>query len=125
MVDREEYRLWNPYRSKLAAAMKVGMRNFNIRWGDRVLYLGAATGTTASHVSDIVGKDGRVYGLELSERNMREFIGVCEHRSNMLPNRRSKVHGQLQRNCRSLRCDIPGRFRKGPGAHTVGEQQVP
>ena len=85
VIDGKEYRLWNPYRSKLAAAMKVGMRNFNIRLGDGVLYLGAATGTTASHVSDIVGKEGRVYGLELSERNMREFIGVCEHRSNMLP----------------------------------------
>jgi fibrillarin-like pre-rRNA processing protein len=85
VIDGIEYRLWNPYRSKLAAAMKVGMRNFGIRTGDRVLYLGAATGTTASHVSDIVGKEGRVYGLELSERNMRDFIGVCEHRSNMLP----------------------------------------
>ena len=84
-IDKSEYRLWNPYRSKLAAAMKGGLKNFGIRAGDMVLYLGAATGTTSSHVSDIVGKDGRVYGVELSERNMRDFIGVCERRSNMLP----------------------------------------
>ena len=84
-IDNNEYRLWNPYRSKLAAAMKTGLRNFGIKTGSRVLYLGAATGTTSSHVSDIVGKEGRVYGVELSERNMRDFMSVCERRSNMLP----------------------------------------
>ena len=84
-VDGGEYRLWNPYRSKLAAAIMNRLRNFRIGEGDRVLYLGAATGTTSSHVSDIVGKEGCVYGVELSERNMREFINVCGRRSNMLP----------------------------------------
>ncbi len=81
----KEYRLWNPYRSKLGAAIMNGMRNENIREGDSVLYLGAATGTTSSHVSDIVGKRGIVYCVELSERNMRDLIKVCENRANMLP----------------------------------------
>lgn len=85
IIDGKEYRLWNPYRSKLAAAIIHGLKNFSIRNGDKVLYLGAATGTTSSHVSDIVGKDGCVYGVELSERNMRDFIDVCRQRSNMLP----------------------------------------
>ena len=84
-IEGKEYRLWNPYRSKLAAAVKCRLKNFYMKGGNKVLYLGAATGTTASHVSDIVGKEGRVYGVELSERNIREFIGVCEKRSNMLP----------------------------------------
>ncbi len=80
-----EYRLWNPYRSKLAAAILKGMKTMQIMLGSKVLYLGAATGTTASHVSDIVGKDGTVYCIEISERNMRELVKTCEPRENMLP----------------------------------------
>jgi fibrillarin-like pre-rRNA processing protein len=80
-----EYRLWNPYRSKLSAAILNGLMSFKIHEGSSVLYIGAATGTTSSHVSDIVGDRGRVYCVELSERNMRELIRVCETRKNMLP----------------------------------------
>jgi fibrillarin-like pre-rRNA processing protein len=87
LVDHEgeQYRLWNPYRSKLAAAIMKGMKELKIRKGSKVLYLGAATGTTSSHVSDIVGTDGIVYCIEISERNMRELIKTCEYRANMLP----------------------------------------
>lgn len=53
-----EYRVWNPYRSKIAAAVIGGVSDIYIRPGVKVLYLGAASGTTVSHVSDIVGKDG-------------------------------------------------------------------
>jgi fibrillarin-like pre-rRNA processing protein len=87
LVDHEgeQYRLWNPYRSKLAAAIMKGMKELKIRKGSKVLYLGAATGTTSSHVSDIVGAGGIVYCIEISERNMRELIKTCEYRANMLP----------------------------------------
>ncbi|MCL4404399.1 MAG: fibrillarin-like rRNA/tRNA 2'-O-methyltransferase [Candidatus Marsarchaeota archaeon] len=84
-VGNKEYRLWNPYRSKLSAAIMNGMKNMHIKKGSSVLYLGAATGTTASHVSDIVGPKGSVYCIELSDRNMRQLLGVCEKRRNMLP----------------------------------------
>lgn len=84
-IDKIEYRMWNPYRSKLAAAIMNGMKNMQIKSGSSVLYIGAATGTTPSHVSDIVGNDGSVYALELSERNMRNLIQLCETRKNMLP----------------------------------------
>jgi len=79
-----EYRTWNPYRSKLAAAILNGMKHFNIKEGSNVLYLGAATGTTVSHVSDIAEK-GRIYAVEFSERSMRDLIKVCETRKNILP----------------------------------------
>ncbi len=85
MDNGVEYRLWNPYRSKLSAALLNGLRAMHITEGSKVLYLGAATGTTSSHVSDIVGHNGIVYCIELSERNMRELINVCDARSNMLP----------------------------------------
>ena len=84
-VEGQEYRLWTPYRSKLSAAIMNGLKNFEIRSGGHVLYLGASTGTTPSHVSDIVGLNGRVYCVEFSERMMRELLILCEARGNMLP----------------------------------------
>lgn len=83
--DGKEYRTWNPYRSKLVAAILVGLRTLKIKTGSQVLYLGAATGTTSSHVSDIVGSEGIVYCVELSERNMRDLFKICENRPNMIP----------------------------------------
>src|SRR5271155_4705088 len=84
-IEDVEYRSWNPYRSKLSAAIMKGLKELKILPGSRVLYLGAATGTTSSHVSDMVGAEGVVYAIELSERNVRELIKVCENRSNMIP----------------------------------------
>ncbi len=81
----EEYREWNPNRSKLSAALKKGLSELPIKKGSKVLYLGAAQGTTPSHVSDIIRKDGVVYCVEFSERAMRDLLDVCETRSNMVP----------------------------------------
>ena len=82
-VDGIEYRLWSHHRSKLAGMIEKGM-NLALKEDSRVLYLGAASGTTASHVSDIVEK-GRVFAVEFSPRIMRDLIDVCSQRSNMVP----------------------------------------
>ncbi len=83
-VEGKEYRMWNPYRSKLSAAILNGLKNFQFKNSSSVLYIGAATGTTPSHIGDIV-PDGVVYCIEMSERNMRELVRMCETRKNMLP----------------------------------------
>lgn len=80
-----EYREWNPYKSKLAAAIHKGTPNIFIRKGHVVLYLGASTGTTASHVSDIVGEEGFVFALDSAPRVVRDLVFVCEERANMTP----------------------------------------
>ena len=84
--EGKEYRIWDPYRSKLAAAILKGLEIMPIKHGSKVLYLGSATGTTPSHVSDIVGEEGLVFCIEFSPRVMREFIERClPHRKNMIP----------------------------------------
>lgn len=84
--DGVEYRLWDAFRSKLAAAILKGIKKFPIKPESRVLYLGAASGTTASHVSDIVGEGGYVYCVEFAPRSIRELVNnVCAYRINMLP----------------------------------------
>jgi fibrillarin-like pre-rRNA processing protein len=81
-----EYRTWDAYRSKLAAAILKKLNSLPIQSGKIVLYLGSASGTTASHVSDIVNHQGRVYCVEFAQRSMRELIdSLCEHRSNVYP----------------------------------------
>ncbi len=81
-----EYRLWDPFRSKLAGAILKGLRRLAIEPGNRVLYLGAASGTTASHVSDIVGEGGYVFCVEFAPRSIRDLINnVCRFRGNMAP----------------------------------------
>jgi len=79
-----EYREWIPSRSKLAAFLKLGGKRFPLRTDSRVLYLGAASGTTASHVADIA-REGVVYCVEFSPRAFRDLVAVCDQRRNMIP----------------------------------------
>jgi fibrillarin-like pre-rRNA processing protein len=77
-----EYRIWDPYRSKVAAALVKGLKVFPIKPASSVLYLGASSGTTASHIADIAQT---VYCVEFSKRMMRDLLSVCERKQNMIP----------------------------------------
>ncbi len=79
-----EYRSWNPYRSKFAAAILKGLENINIKPDSQVLYLGAATGTTVSHFSDIV-KEGMVYAVENSPISVKKLLESTSKRHNLIP----------------------------------------
>ncbi|MEM4598956.1 MAG: fibrillarin-like rRNA/tRNA 2'-O-methyltransferase, partial [Candidatus Diapherotrites archaeon] len=80
-----EYREWNPFRSKLAAAIKKKMKRMPIAQGTNVLYLGIAEGTTASHISDIIGPEGIILGIDISEKCIAKLMQICEQRTNILP----------------------------------------
>lgn len=81
-----EYRLWDPFRSKLAAAIMNGLEDFPFKENSSVLYLGVSTGTTVSHISDIIGPKGIVFGVEHSSRVARDFLDrVVSHRKNIIP----------------------------------------
>ena len=106
-----EYRIWDPYRSKLAAAILRGLETVPIQPNSKVLYLGAASGTTASHVSDMVGEMGHVFCVEFASRSIRELVNnVCAYRPNMspiladarFPERYSTIVGKVD----NIYCDI-------------------
>lgn len=84
-AGKVEYRVWNPFRSKLAASIVGGVENIWIGPGTKLLYLGAASGTTVSHCSDIVGPEGLVYAVEFSHRSGRDLINVAKRRRNIIP----------------------------------------
>jgi len=80
-----EYRTWDPFRSKLAAAYIRGLE-FDFYKVGNILYLGASTGTTVSHLSDIIGNSGRIFAVESSTRVARELISnVSSKRTNVIP----------------------------------------
>jgi rRNA 2'-O-methyltransferase fibrillarin len=83
--EKIEYRVWNPFRSKLGAAILGGVDAIHMPPGCKVLYLGAASGTTVSHVSDIVGPEGIVYAVEFSHRSGRDLLNVAKKRPNIVP----------------------------------------
>jgi fibrillarin-like rRNA methylase len=69
----------------LSAAIKRGLSEMPIQPGSKILYLGAASGTTVSHCSDILGNNGTVYAVEFSERTARELIQLAAARNNIVP----------------------------------------
>jgi fibrillarin-like pre-rRNA processing protein len=78
-----EYRSWNPFRSKLAAALLKGL-SLDVAANAQILYLGAATGTTVSHLSDIITR-GTLYAVESSPVATIKLLNVCEKRPNIIP----------------------------------------
>lgn len=87
----KEYRVWDPHRSKLCGALKNGLKTFPFAPGARILYLGASTGTTISHLSDIVGGRGEIYSVEIAPQCMKSLIALSERRDNIIP-----IHGDAR-----------------------------
>jgi fibrillarin-like pre-rRNA processing protein len=95
-VANVEYRFWDPYRSKLAAMILKGS-SVSLKKDSSVLYLGAANGTTASHVSDIVSL-GEVFAVEFSPRAMHDLIRVSIPRLNLIPILADAMHPNSYKN---------------------------
>jgi len=84
-VKNDEYRIWDIRRSKLAAGIQKNIQNLPIKKDTKILYLGIASGTTSSHISDIIEKNGIIYGIEISERVLRELLDIAKERKNIVP----------------------------------------
>ncbi len=85
-INGVEYRIWSPYKSKLSAAILNGLKVSVLKDIKKVLYLGTSTGTTSSHISDIIAEEGIIYGVEVASRVMLEFVNrVVENRRNVIP----------------------------------------
>jgi fibrillarin-like pre-rRNA processing protein len=82
----EEYRNWDPKRSKLGAAIKKDINQLGLKTSSVVLYLGSSSGTTVSHLSDMIANNkGIIYALDFAPKVTRELIFVAEKRKNIIP----------------------------------------
>jgi fibrillarin-like pre-rRNA processing protein len=80
-----EYRNWNPYKSKLCAAIKKGLAEFPVAKDQSILYLGSAEGTTLSHLSDILEETGVLIGVDVSSRTVPKLLNISEQRPHLIP----------------------------------------
>ena len=80
----DEFREWDPFRSKLCGAIKKGLKTFPFSKDSKILYLGASTGTTISHLSDIA-LDGEIYAVEVSPQMGERLMELADHRENIVP----------------------------------------
>jgi fibrillarin-like pre-rRNA processing protein len=80
----KDYRIWDPWRSKIAAAIKNGLSCFPIKKSSIILYLGAGSGTTVSHLSDIV-TEGAIFALEFAPIPMKSLLFLAKKRKNIIP----------------------------------------
>ena len=85
IISDVEYRIWSPHNSKIGSALKKGLKILPCSSGSRILYLGIASGTTASYLSDIIGNKGLIYGVDFSARALRDLLPVAEKRGNIIP----------------------------------------
>jgi len=113
-LEDKEYRIWDPFRSKLSAALLKGLNNLPIIEGSRILYLGTSTGTTASHISDIISDEGVLFAVENAPRVAREFIErVAIKRKNIIPivedARKPNLYPGIFTNVDIVYCDIAQR----------------
>ena len=81
----KEFRIWNPRRSKLAAAIMKNIKSVPISEGTKILYLGAAHGMTPTFISNIVKENGIIYSVEFSERCFNELIPIAKKYKNIIP----------------------------------------
>jgi fibrillarin-like pre-rRNA processing protein len=81
----EEFREWDPYRSKYGAGIKKGLKKSIFFNGCTAIYLGSAEGTTVSHVSDIVEEKGAIFCIDVSEIAMNKLTKLAEERENIYP----------------------------------------
>jgi len=79
-----KYNYWDAYHSKAAAAIKKKIKNWPFKKDSKVLYLGAAEGTTISHLSSIIPK-GIIIGVDISSNPFKKFLKLCEERNNIIP----------------------------------------
>ena len=109
ILEDREYRIWNPKRSKLAAALLNGMEKFNLQNTSKLLYLGASTGTTVSHISDIL-TEGRIYAIEFSPTTAKKLVQLSLKRKNILPiladARKPKKYLNLAEKVDFIYCDV-------------------
>jgi fibrillarin-like pre-rRNA processing protein len=80
-----EYREFDPRRSKLAASIAKGSLNIGIKQNDVVLYLGVAHGYTASYISDMIGDNGLLFGIDPAPRVVRDLVFLSNDRKNIVP----------------------------------------
>ena len=85
IVNNEEFLEWNPYKSKLAAAIRSGLQILPIIKNSKVVCINLPEESTILHISNIVGSDGSVFVIDVN-KNKKSFLNkLVNTHKNIIP----------------------------------------
>ena len=80
----KEYRYWNPHRSKWGIHITRKELRDLLKPDVSILYLGAATGSSISHLSEVI-PEGTIYAVEFSPSSFRRLRFLGKKREQVFP----------------------------------------
>ena len=85
IVNNEEFLEWNPYKSKLAAAIRNGLQILPIIKNSKVVCINLPEESTILHISNIVGSGGSVFVIDVN-KNKKSFLNkLVNTHKNIIP----------------------------------------
>ena len=85
IVNDEEFLEWNPYKSKLAAAIRNGLQILPIIKNSKVVCINLLEESTMLHISNIVGSGGSVFVIDVN-KNKKSFLNkLVDTHKNIIP----------------------------------------
>ena len=85
IVNDEEFLEWNPYKSKLAAAIRNGLQILPIIKNSKVVCINPLEESTILHISNIVGSKGSVFVIDV-DKNKKSFLNkLVDTHKNIIP----------------------------------------
>ena len=85
IVNNEEFLEWNPYKSKLAAAIRNGLQILPIIKNSKVVCINLLEESTILHISNIVGSNGSVFVIDIN-KNKKSFLNkLVNTHKNIIP----------------------------------------
>ena len=85
IVNDEEFLEWNPYKSKLAAAIRNGLQILPIIKNSKVVCINPLEESTILHISNIVGSKGSVFVIDV-DKNKKSFLNkLVNTHKNIIP----------------------------------------
>ena len=85
IVNNEEFLEWNPYKSKLAAAIRNGLQILPIIKNSKVVCINLPEESTILHISNIVGSGGSVFVIGVN-KNKKSFLNkLVNTQKNIIP----------------------------------------
>ncbi len=90
---KNQYRNWNPFHSKLAAALFNGLEIFPFKPNSKIFYSDNSSNTTLNHLLDIIDSKGTIYlqkDNDMKIKNLKNVVIIDQGKNNTLYNHDQK-----------------------------------
>ena len=87
--QKNQYRNWNPFYSKLSAALFNGLEVFPFKPDSKIFYSDNSSNTTLNHLLDIIDSKGTIYLQKNNStkiKNLKNVVIIDQEKNNTLSN---------------------------------------